>query len=227
MSALPTTRTATNWLNGAGPSLVRFSGFKIKEPHGPEYFCAFSKRPVRGSDGHPCYVAAEFVKDRDSRGRPRRTAIRTETFSKRLPAADQSLDWFLSHVKLKGTTGPLSRTQRKQLARRLRQLGFRLSLSVPNPLPRSSATPAEFPAESAEPSACALSDPNLQSQVQELAGCSDLNPANAPGHVPTPENAKAQDGRVSGLPTRVRSAVRGLWAVLFGRRTERASCVNQ
>lgn len=214
--------------NGQAKSLVRFAGFKVKEQQGPEYFCGFSKRPVLGADGCPCYVAAEFVKDRDSRGRPRRTPVRTETFPKRLAAADQSLDWFLSHVKLEGANGPFSRTQRKLLARRLKHLGLRVSLTMPNPLPESMLTPINPHLARTELGARSVPVPSpVQSPVEEVADRSDVSAAIGSGHAAEPENAKTHDDRVHGPLMHIRRALTSFVVTLCGFRRERASCANQ
>lgn len=173
MSALPDTKSVASRPDGQAKSLVRFVGFRVKEQHGSEYFCGFSKRPILEADGRTRYVAAEFVKDRDSRGRPRRTPVRTETFPKRLAAADQSLDWFLSHVKRESVNGPLSRTQRKLLARRLKQSGFRVSQSLPNPLPEPAQTAINSKPATGDRGESSLSVPDVeQASVGEVGDTS-------------------------------------------------------
>lgn len=187
MVLVPELHSSVSQLRGAGTPLVRFAGFKVKQKHGPEYFCGYSKRPLCGPDGGECYLVGEFVKNRDSRGRPRWVTVRVGSFAKRLTAIDQSMDWFLSHLRLEGEPAAvvaLSRTQRTRLARRLKPLGFHVSLSVPNPLPTPAQTPVNTCAAGVESGTCSMPAPGVtyvsaQEEAERFDVCVGIGPASS------------------------------------------------
>ena len=117
--------------------LAPFTGFAIKKAHAPECCCAYSKRPRQTTDGKPRYAAVEFVKKRDSRGRLRRVPVRFRCFCRRVDAADQALEWILYRTHPADpaiAASDLSRAYKKQMARRLKQSGLRVSFCAQDPL---------------------------------------------------------------------------------------------